>query len=283
MSVDASKNTLGAVLLKNEHPAERNYSQIETEATTIQFPVNLATDLFTVQTGTYIVIVNSYSGFTDFEKLNATTSSEAVQKLKTWFSLFGSPIILESDNRTLFSSAEFRKSWMGFHPQYVKFDFSSCQWTNRTCSTIFEVVAEEEWKRKHRCSEGTTKYAKHLARSEFRIPKSAINEQRDMSMLPMTNTALQLKVVTDVRQNLRGLCAKQKPYADRLSRTMLRSKRQQPRFPINLTRLSILQSPNLNQSLPAINISGDRNPYSIWQTIVNSNFLFWNFHSSCFQ
>ncbi|XP_011874086.1 PREDICTED: uncharacterized protein K02A2.6-like [Vollenhovia emeryi] len=69
----------------------------------------VATDLFEIKGDMYILIVDSYSGFYDVVKLRTTTSESIMKILKHWFSLFGIPKKLISDNGPQFASSEFKK------------------------------------------------------------------------------------------------------------------------------------------------------------------------------
>ena len=66
-------------------------------------------DLFKTHGEDFLVIADHYSGFFDFEKLKTTTSFDVIKKLKKWFSLFGIPQVVESDNGPQFN--DFKREW----------------------------------------------------------------------------------------------------------------------------------------------------------------------------
>ncbi|XP_036347078.1 uncharacterized protein K02A2.6-like, partial [Rhagoletis pomonella] len=74
----------------------------------------VAVDLFNFQGDTYLLIVDSYSGFFDLAIAHQTTTTNIINILKPWFSTHGIPSVLESDNGPQFSSqefAEFMNAW----------------------------------------------------------------------------------------------------------------------------------------------------------------------------
>jgi transposase InsO family protein len=79
----------------------------------------LATDLFTWNDQSYLVLTDSYSGWIELNSLNdGTTSRAIIDKLKPHFTRFGTPDELYSDNGPQYSSAEFKqfaKDWQFKH------------------------------------------------------------------------------------------------------------------------------------------------------------------------
>ena len=77
----------------------------------------LATGLFELNGFTYIVLVDHYSRFVEFQKLTSTTSASVIAYLKLIFSCYGIPATLISDNGPQFSSAEMKEfaEAYGFH------------------------------------------------------------------------------------------------------------------------------------------------------------------------
>lgn len=74
-----------------------------------QYPFEIvATDIFTYKNNDYLLIVDSYSGFFDFRTLRRNTSAEVVDFLKSWFAVYGIPVILESDNGPHYSAGIFK-------------------------------------------------------------------------------------------------------------------------------------------------------------------------------
>jgi RNase H-like domain found in reverse transcriptase/Reverse transcriptase (RNA-dependent DNA polymerase)/Integrase core domain/Integrase zinc binding domain len=69
----------------------------------------VASDLFTIDNANYLLIVDSFSGFYEFARLQETTSAAVINQLKQWFSVQGPPRELHSDNGPQYASAEFRK------------------------------------------------------------------------------------------------------------------------------------------------------------------------------
>lgn len=59
-----------------------------------------ATDIFEYDNKMFLMIVDSYSGYIDFARLNEINSKQVIGKLKIWFSTHGVPEELWSDNGT---------------------------------------------------------------------------------------------------------------------------------------------------------------------------------------
>jgi hypothetical protein len=80
-----------------------------------QYPFEVvASDLFYFSGSQYILMVNSFSGYYDFVKMDETTSHSAIAILKRWVSVHGVPKEFNSDNSPQYSSAQFRafsKTW----------------------------------------------------------------------------------------------------------------------------------------------------------------------------
>jgi RNase H-like domain found in reverse transcriptase/Reverse transcriptase (RNA-dependent DNA polymerase)/Integrase zinc binding domain/Integrase core domain/Aspartyl protease len=72
-----------------------------------QFDV-VASDLFAFDNGNYVLMVDSFSGFYEFARIQEPTSAAVVKEMKKWFSVHGSPKELHSDNGPQYSSAEFK-------------------------------------------------------------------------------------------------------------------------------------------------------------------------------
>ena len=68
----------------------------------------VGTDLFDFNSKTFIVLVDSYSGFFEFQQLDAPTSKNIINFLKLQFSTHGIPAQLISDNASYYVSQEFK-------------------------------------------------------------------------------------------------------------------------------------------------------------------------------
>jgi transposase InsO family protein len=80
-----------------------------------QYPFEVvASDLFYFSGSQYILMVNSFSGYYYFVKMDETTSHSAIAILKRCVSVHGVPKEFNSDNSPQYSSAQFRafsKTW----------------------------------------------------------------------------------------------------------------------------------------------------------------------------
>ena len=66
-------------------------------------------DLFEVHQKNYLITVDYYSNFWELDKLDKTTSTAVIRKLKAHFARYGIPTKLISDNGSQFVSARFHK------------------------------------------------------------------------------------------------------------------------------------------------------------------------------
>ena len=77
-------------------------------------------DLFQWQNHQYIIVVDSYSGWFDFETIRDTSSQMVIKKIKKIFANHGIPEKLITDNGPQFSSEEFKKFTKKWNFQHVK-------------------------------------------------------------------------------------------------------------------------------------------------------------------
>lgn len=57
----------------------------------------VASDIFQLANKQYLLIVDSYSGFTDFKELSTSSSTAVIKLFKDWFSVHGIPDYLDTD------------------------------------------------------------------------------------------------------------------------------------------------------------------------------------------
>ena len=69
----------------------------------------VATDIFEWNNKQYSVLVDSYSGWFEIDKLSSLTSKTIIEKLKQHFSRFGIPQTIYSDSGTQYTSLEFKE------------------------------------------------------------------------------------------------------------------------------------------------------------------------------
>ena len=67
----------------------------------------IGVDLCQLEGRNYLITSDYYSRFIEIDKLNCTTSSEIITKLKSHFARYGIPLKIRSDNGPQFSSSEF--------------------------------------------------------------------------------------------------------------------------------------------------------------------------------
>ncbi|KAL9698883.1 hypothetical protein quinque_002324 [Culex quinquefasciatus] len=75
-----------------------------------EYPFQIvASDIFHFKGANYLVLVDSYSGWIDFKKLRTMESSEVIEHLEWWFSVWGAPEEFHSDNARQYTSQLFQK------------------------------------------------------------------------------------------------------------------------------------------------------------------------------
>lgn len=128
---------------------------------TPEYPFQMvSTDLFTFKGEDYLLIADHYSGFTDFQQMGETaTSEQTIQCLKKWFSTHGIPEYVESDGGPQFKSkrfSDFASTWGFKHipssPHYPK----SNGFAERNVQTMKNMLVGQ-----HRHSSSLTHVKKH--------------------------------------------------------------------------------------------------------------------------
>lgn len=177
----------------------------------------VGSDLFTFNSESYLLIVDSYSGYIDFEKLNDTHSIQIINQLQKWFSVHGTPEILETDNGPQYSSYEFKK----FAEEWNFRHQTSSPRFPRSNGLAERGVQTAKLLLKKCFKDGTNIYLalqnwRNTPRSdELGSPNSRLFSRRTRTILPIKRDQLKPKIITKVQENLQTLRDKQKQYADR--------------------------------------------------------------------
>ena len=69
----------------------------------------VGTDLFEWEGKSYLLLVDSYSGWIEIDQLHSTTSTATINKMKHHFARFGIPLEVQSDNGPQYSSRDFKE------------------------------------------------------------------------------------------------------------------------------------------------------------------------------
>lgn len=180
----------------------------------------VATDIFQIGSQHFLLIVDSYSGFTDYTKLSTLSSMTVIEALKNWFAVHGIPDFLDSDGGPQYASAEFRKfatEWSFTHrtssPHYPR----SNGLAERNVATIKNILLK--------CSKDHTDPRlallnwRNTPRSkELKSPNERLMGRLTKTLLPVSTTVLAPKVVSNVPNELSSLRQRQKDYADQHTR-----------------------------------------------------------------
>jgi transposase InsO family protein len=76
-----------------------------------EFPFEqVSTDLFNFEDEEYAVLIDNYSDFIEYDRLqNSASSRKMIEKLEMWFTVHVQPQQVYSDNGPQYSSMEFKK------------------------------------------------------------------------------------------------------------------------------------------------------------------------------
>jgi hypothetical protein len=181
----------------------------------------VAADLFTWRSQTYLVTVDSYSGFYDIDKLKDMTSSTVIQKLKKQFSIHGIPKVLMSDNGTQFVSREFKnfaRTWnfqqITSSPTYPQSN-GLAERAVRSAKALMEKCAHDN----------SDPYLALLSVRNTPRPGLESSAQRLFSRhtrttLPTSESVLKPKIVKNVSENLRKIRLQKKAYFDKTAKEL---------------------------------------------------------------
>ncbi|UYV75139.1 hypothetical protein LAZ67_12002608 [Cordylochernes scorpioides] len=179
----------------------------------------VASDIFQFEGNEYIVIIDSYSGFINFELINTINSKDTIGFLKRNFSIHGIPKALETDNGRNYASREFNEfsnKWKFNHktssPHYSK----SNGLTERAVQIAKNIL------RKCKQSGDDIQIAllnyRNTPREDMGSPAQRLLAIRTKTILPISKELLRPCIQNDVTLKLRRSRNKQKFYYDKGSR-----------------------------------------------------------------
>ncbi|XP_064456892.1 uncharacterized protein K02A2.6-like [Ornithodoros turicata] len=180
----------------------------------------VASDLFSFEGQSYIVIVDNYSGYLDFRKLRGESAQEVVNVMKEWLATHGIPKVLETDNGPCYTAKEFKnftKDWEFHHitssPRYPQ----SNGLAERAVQTAKSVL------RKCALDGSDIQMAllnlRNTPRNEgLGSPAQRLYSRRTKTTIPMHSKLLQPKVIQGVRHKLNTERDRQKRYGDQHTR-----------------------------------------------------------------
>ncbi|CAL9699765.1 unnamed protein product [Knipowitschia caucasica] len=183
-----------------------------------------ATDIFEWDNNYYLVLVDSYSGWFEVDRLENITSTCVIKKLKRNFSVHGIPEKLYSDNGTQFTSQTFRDfvtSWEFEHvtssPEFPQSNGLS-ERAVRSAKRLLETTKRD----------GTDfyLYLLHLRNTPrdniLGSPAQRLFSRRTRSTLPVCKTMLKpaAKVTTTIKAQLTKKRKAQKQHFDKSSKPL---------------------------------------------------------------
>ncbi|UYV81553.1 K02A2.6-like, partial [Cordylochernes scorpioides] len=179
----------------------------------------VASDIFQFEGNEYIVIIDSYSGFINFEPINTINSKDTIGFLKRNFSIHGIPKVLETDNGRNYASREFNEfsnKWKFNHktssPHYPK--------SNGLAERAVQIA--KNILRKCKQSGDDIQIAllnyRNTPREDMGSPAQRLLSRRTKTILPISKELLRPCIQKDVTLKLRRSRSKQKFYYDKGSR-----------------------------------------------------------------
>ena len=179
----------------------------------------VATDIFDLEDEHYLVLVDSYSGWFEINKLENMTSATVINKLKRHFSVHGIPSMLMSDNGPCFKSAmfkQFAKTW----------DFK-------------HATSSPHYHQSNGLAERAVRSAKHLlmktgsdffldllnlrnmpAAGDLGSPAQRLMSRRTKTRIPSTKYMLQPRIEEQVPQKLENIRLQKKRYHDKSAKSL---------------------------------------------------------------
>lgn len=179
----------------------------------------VSSDLFTLNSRDYIVLVDSYSDFIEVGELRSTNSSDIIRFLKQQFSRHGIPNVLVTDNGPQFSSSEFTTFSSTWEFKHVTSSPTHAKSNGKAESAV--KVVKKMFKKAHRDSKDPW-----LALLDQRntptqgvgsSPAQRLMSRRTRTLLPIAANLLYPKVEEGVTKMLKLKRQKAKSYHDRSS------------------------------------------------------------------
>lgn len=182
----------------------------------------VSTDLFELNKEHFIIIVDHYSNYFEYDRLRETTTAYVVTSLKKIFSRFGIPEKVISDNGPQYASSEFRKfakEWGFDHrtssPGYPQSN-GKAENAVKTCKLLMKKALE-----------GKVDFFKSLIdwrntpSAEIGLsPAQRMFGRRIRTMMPAKNCLLLPMELPDVQNQIVQSKVKQKAYYDRGSKPL---------------------------------------------------------------
>lgn len=177
----------------------------------------VASDLFYFNSKPHVLIVDSYSGWYDFKKVKHETSSEVIKSLKQWFSYFGIPEKLDTDNGPQYTSCAFKKFIKDWNIQHRT---SSPNFPQSNGLAERYVQTAKNMLKKCQKDEsdvylGLINFRNTPRDDNLKSPNQRLMSRVTRSQIPISKSSLCPNIVDDVQQNLSKLRQQQKFYADR--------------------------------------------------------------------
>ncbi|KAL1378982.1 hypothetical protein pipiens_015233 [Culex pipiens pipiens] len=187
-----------------------------------EYPFQIvASDIFHFKGANYLVLVDSYSGWIDFKKLRTMESSEVIEHLEWWFSVWGAPEEFHSDNARQYTSQlfqKFAKEWK-FEPVTSSPYYPQSNGMSERAVQVAKNVLKKCHEDGSSVQLGLLNY-RNIPRSDaLKSPNERIMSRVTKTPLPMIEKKLKPTVVENVKQSLEVERNKQKAYYDQAARS----------------------------------------------------------------
>ncbi|GAB0092358.1 uncharacterized protein DMENIID0001_073480 [Sergentomyia squamirostris] len=176
----------------------------------------VATDLFNHRNRDYILMVDSYSGYFDFQELKSTSSTAVIEFLKSKFADHGVPLEVHSDGGPQYASkefAQFAKAWNFNHCMSSPYFARSNGLAERYVQTAKQMLKK--------CTEDKQDlrlallYSRNTPGPELRSPAERLFSRRTRNPLCASKNLLMPQIISDNSERLKEVREQQKQYADR--------------------------------------------------------------------
>ncbi|XP_042148639.1 uncharacterized protein K02A2.6-like [Ixodes scapularis] len=180
----------------------------------------VASDLLNFEGKSYVVIVDSYSGYLDIKKLSGESSKEVVNVMKVWLATHGVPKEIETDNGPCYAAQEFKNFSRDWGFQHVT---SSPRYAQSNGLAERAVQTAKGILRKCSLDKSDIQMAllsfRNTPRSEeLGSPAQRLYSRRTRTLVPTHNKLLKPEIIQSVPDKLRHERNQQKAYADQHSK-----------------------------------------------------------------
>lgn len=176
----------------------------------------VASDIFHHKGKNFIVIADAYSGYFDFHELSNLNSSTVIKSMKIWFSSFGIPECLLTDNGKQYDSEQFKEfsnQWQFQHrlssPHFPRSNGLAERYVQEAKNLLKKCLDENS------DVQLALLHHRNTPRENLGSPVQRLMGRRTKTLLPINHKLLKPKIITNIEKHLKAAKQKEKKYADK--------------------------------------------------------------------